>query len=445
MANPLDAPNLIPAVQQPEGIALKMLDEVHQEMGMQSKARLAEGPTGRIMNVFYDPLMVDQRRLSGIATRLESAAAQGDYAVIAAQQEIIDRELARDQKHLDRRSTVKDIVSDVKAVAPMLSVGSIAAGTELAVQHLVAKIDGTGSTVSTEPLSAIKKAGDYQEQIKVDGQERSYKVHVPPGYSPDHPMPAVIMLHGISEDADSFNELTKMNAKADQEGFITVYPEGNPILHNSTHLAWNVPNWNIFHPARHADDVQFVGEVIDRATKELSIDPNRTYVAGFSNGGMLAQEVASQNSDKVAAVALVGTALSGKDKTPAKPVSVIDIHGTSDPVVPYRNWDNSLNLVNMEPDSYTSAYWQKADDIQNPGDKSVKGNLILQDSVNAKTGVEVKQIGVIGGIHNWPSSDATDTADRSLEATNEIWDFFKHHTLGHGDLPAISNDRVMDA
>jgi polyhydroxybutyrate depolymerase len=445
MVNPIDAPNLVTANDQTKDVALKMLEEVHHEVDLQGYSRKAENAVDQVMDVFYDPLVRDQKRLNGIATRLDSAAAKGDYEAIAAQQKIIDHELAKDQKHLDRKTTVDDVAGDVVAVAPMFSAAALVAGADLGIKHLMAKFDGTDQAKPTEPLSAINKPGDYQEQIKVNGQERTYKIHVPQSYNPDKPMPAVVMLHGISEDADSFAELTKMNTKADREGFITVYPEGNPILHNSTHLAWNVPNWDIFHPARHADDVQFVSDVIDRVTKELSIDPNRTYVAGFSNGGMLAQEVASHNSDKVAAVALVGTALSGKDKEPANAVSVIDIHGTSDPVVPYGNWDNSFKLVNMEPVSYTSAYWKKADGIESSGDKSVKGNLILQDSVNAKTGVEVKQIGVIGGTHTWPSPDASDTADQSLQATDEIWDFFSHHTLAHGALPASGPNRVMEA
>jgi hypothetical protein len=94
---------------------------------------------------------------------------------------------------------------------------------------------------------------------------------------------------------------------------------------------------------------------------------------------------------------------------------------------------------------YVSSNAKKADGIESSGDKSVKGNLILQDSVNAKTGVEVKQIGVIGGTHTWPSPDASDTADQSLQATDEIWDFFSHHTLAHGALPASGPNRVMEA
>jgi polyhydroxybutyrate depolymerase len=398
-----------------------------------------------IVYYFYEPLAFDQRRLGGIASRLDKAAANGDYDIIAAQQKIIDKELARDQKHLDKKTSLDDIANDVNTVLPMLSVTELVAGAGKAVEHLVNKFDSPKPPEVVEPTGPITAPGDYTEQIKVDGTMRSYKVHVPPEYKPGVPMPSVIMLHGISEDADSFAELTNMNAKADKEGFITIYPEGNPIMHNDTHLAWNVPNWGIFHPARHADDVAFVGDVIDSATKQLSIDPNRTYVAGFSNGGMLAQEVAAKNSDKVAAVALVGTALSGKDAEPAQGVSVIDIHGTDDPVVPYQNWDNSLHLVKMQPVSYTSQFWKKADGIDSPGTETKDGNLVLKDSVNTKTGMEVKQIGVIGGTHTWPSAGAEDLADQSFNATDEIWNFFSHHSRSGGSVGTPGGNQIMTA
>lgn len=445
IGKPFDAPASQNTPDADQALGQKLLDEVHSEQKMQGYARAAENNVAKTVDFFYDPLLLDEGRLSGMASRLDQAAQNGDYSIIAAQQKQIDHELAKDTKHLQRKTTIDDVANDVATVLPMLQISELFPPAVQKIGDLANKLTAPAKPAQTEPLDKITGAGDYVEQLNVDGSERSYKVHVPPGYKPGKPMPSVIMLHGISEDADSFAELTQMNAKADKEGFITVYPEGNPILHNSTHLAWNVPNWGIFHPAHKADDIKFVSDVIDRVTKQLSIDPNRTYVAGFSNGGMLAQEVASKNSDKVAAVALVGTALSGEDKAPSQAVSVIDIHGTSDPVVPYQNWDNSFKLVKMQPVSYTSQYWKQADGIETPSTDAVKGNLMTKDSVNTKTGAEVKQVGIIGGVHTWPGADATDMADRSFDATDEIWDFFAKHSLQPSSATMLAGNRVITA
>ncbi|MBS1990064.1 MAG: alpha/beta fold hydrolase [Cyanobacteria bacterium SZAS LIN-3] len=418
-------------------VAHKLLDEVHQELRLQTQNKSKQNMIGEIIDLAYDPVTEDHRRLTGIANRLDRAAAAGDYAIIAAQQKIIEQELSRDQRDRNRRQTIDFLANDVVSVAPELGSAAISAAAKF-IGGFRDNAEANRRADAKEPLHIMQKPGDYQEEITIDGQKRTYKVHVPPGYTPDKPMPAVVMLHGITENADVFADRTQMNAKADHEGFITVYPEGNPLLKNQTHLAWNVANWDIFHPARHADDVEFVGKVIDRIGQELNVDANRTYLAGFSNGGMLAQQVAAEKSDKLAAVALVGAALSGKDKAPKSPVSVIDIHGTLDPVVPYEGWDNSLGIVTMQPVTYTSDYWKAADGINDAGVETSKNGVIVRDSVNPSTGIEVKQIGIVGGMHTWPGATATMAADRVIKATDEIWDFFSHHTLGHGDLKMAS-------
>jgi polyhydroxybutyrate depolymerase len=443
MVIPIDALPVTSAADKPDNTALKLLDEVHHEMDLQSRARRSEGHTARVMDFVYDPLLTDQPRLADLAKRLDASAAKGDYGSILAKQNNINSEVALDQKHLNRKVTVDDVASDVVAVLPMAARAGLVSADEK-----IEKIFQGGSAVAEHTDLAqgspnITKPGDYREQMTVNGKQRSYEIHVPPSYKQGTPMPEVLMIHGISQDGDSFAQDTQMNAKADQKGFIAVYPEGNPILRNPTHRAWNVPNWDIVHPARHSDDVQFVSQVIDAVPQELSIDAKRVYVAGFSNGGMLAQEVASQNSDKVAAAALVGTALSGLDLAPKEPVSVIDIHGTADPVVPFQDWDNSLHLVKMEPVSYTGAYWDQADGITKPGEPAVHGNLIERDSVNSRSGVEVKQIGIIGGVHEWPGPNASEPEDKTLVATDEIWDFFSHHRLRPPAPVLDPNDRVV--
>jgi polyhydroxybutyrate depolymerase len=430
--------------------AQRLLDDVHQELHNQLRADRYKGIAGHMVDLFYDPVTTDHTRLTGIAKRLDGAAANNDYGIIAAQSKIINDELAKDHIDDGRKNTVDDIAHDVATVIPSVFKGALRAG-EQAIEHKLtdtAKEVQATTTKAPEmvtPSTPVTHGGDYRQTLKVNGAERAFNIHVPASYQKGDEMPAVVMLHGITENADSFAQDTQMNAKADKEGFIAIYPEGNPLLKSQTHLAWNVPNWDIFHPSRHADDVQFVGRVIDEATGELSIDPNRTYVAGFSNGGMLAQEVAAQNSDKVAAVAIVSAALSGKDSEPSNPVSVIDIHGTADTVVPYQNWDNGFRLVDMQPVAYTGTFWRKADNIEGPTISSEHNGITVQDSVNSKTGVEVKQIGIEGGTHTWPGAAYNDGApDKSIEATDEIWDFFSHHTLAKGDFKGLDNTAAIN-
>ena len=69
---------------------------------------------------------------------------------------------------------------------------------------------------------------------------------------------------------------------------------------------------------------------------KFSVDTSRVYVAGLSEGGFMSLHLGCALSDRIAAAAAVGAAM---PKTmiclPSRPVPMLMINGTSDPVVPY--------------------------------------------------------------------------------------------------------------
>src|SRR5579871_416433 len=68
--------------------------------------------------------------------------------------------------------------------------------------------------------------GDSHHIISVNETNRSYLVHVPPGYDPARPTPVVLILHGAGSNGAITIPFTGMNRKSDQAGFIAVYPDG---------------------------------------------------------------------------------------------------------------------------------------------------------------------------------------------------------------------------
>src|SRR5262245_45761971 len=68
--------------------------------------------------------------------------------------------------------------------------------------------------------------GDYAETLTSGGQTRRYRLHVPKNYQQGTTMTLVLNLHGLNESAAQQERLSNMSAKADQAGFIVVYPEG---------------------------------------------------------------------------------------------------------------------------------------------------------------------------------------------------------------------------
>jgi len=131
---------------------------------------------------------------------------------------------------------------------------------------------------------------------------RAYKVYVPAGYPvrSGDPIPLVVMLHGCTQDPDDFAAGTRMNALADEHGFIAVYP-----AQSATANAQKC--WNWFRPG---DQVRDRGEpaIIAGITSEVAstyrIDPRRIFVAGMSAGAAMAVILATTYPDLYAAVAV---------------------------------------------------------------------------------------------------------------------------------------------
>lgn len=68
--------------------------------------------------------------------------------------------------------------------------------------------------------------GDHTRTLTVDGRERSYLVHIPERYDGKTPTPVVIALHGAVMNGSMMAAFSGLNTKADQAGFIVVYPDG---------------------------------------------------------------------------------------------------------------------------------------------------------------------------------------------------------------------------
>ncbi|MFM8705692.1 MAG: alpha/beta hydrolase family esterase, partial [Planctomycetia bacterium] len=77
---------------------------------------------------------------------------------------------------------------------------------------------------------AALQPGDHARSLEVEGGERSYLVHVHPGYDPAAPTPVVLAFPGGGANAENMVAFSWLNEKADQAGFIVVYPEGSGRL-----------------------------------------------------------------------------------------------------------------------------------------------------------------------------------------------------------------------
>lgn len=273
-------------------------------------------------------------------------------------------------------------------------------------------------------------AGD--RSLVVNGAIRTYSLHVPVGFQPNAGA-LVIALHGAGDNGRSFEHSSGLSAKADQAGFAVAYPDG---LRNARIGA---TDWQHFGDD-FADDISFVRQLIDAVSRDIRTDLNRTYVAGFSDGGRLAHRAGVELSDRIAAIADVGGSLyQGGATVPATrgPVSVLILHGDADVYCG--------GPVDASQDQ-TFDYWAAGS-----GDNctsitpaaplcDTQGNItaiVGKSGESCQAGTAVRLYRLIGGRHAWygaplnvpgqtpfnPDFDATS----GVFTDDIVWNFFAAH------------------
>ena len=190
---------------------------------------------------------------------------------------------------------------------------------------------------ATEPVddAPATTGGADASTAEVGTSERPATLFVPPGYDPDVPAPLLVLLHGYTSNGEEQDAYFRVRAEAEERGYLYLHPDG-------TVDAIGNPFWNAtdaccdFVPSG-VDDSGYLAGLIEEVQAGWSVDPGRVYVVGHSNGGFMSYRMACDHADLVAAiVSLAGATFDDPSAcTPSRPVSVAQVHGTSDQVVAY--------------------------------------------------------------------------------------------------------------
>jgi polyhydroxybutyrate depolymerase len=170
-----------------------------------------------------------------------------------------------------------------------------------------------GTPQQADPLGP----GDYTRPLMMGEQKRSYLVHVPKGYDPKKPAPVVLALHGAAMNGLMMVWFSGRNKKSDEAGFIVVYPSGTGT---GPFLTWNAGGFRGKMAEGKANDVAFIGKLLDDLATVVKVDEKRVYACGMSNGGMMCYRLAAELSDRIAAIAPVEeqTLCRGSPQPPGK-------------------------------------------------------------------------------------------------------------------------------
>lgn len=235
-------------------------------------------------------------------------------------------------------------------------------------------------------------AGTTTLTINSGGRQRVASVHTPPGLRA--PAPLLLAFHGGGQSALQMERSYGLSTLADGAGFMVAYPSAT-----GPHKYWNV---GTTHDSRTADDVAFTDALVDRLLIGGCVDPRRVSAVGMSNGGGFAARFGCMRPGRLAAVVTVeATYGSLPPCRPARPLSVLAIHGTADAAVPYsgRPQDGRRGAV-----SRWLSLWVRRDGCSPKALSHAAGKVIRFDWPGCRGGTTVSHLKLIGGEHAWPGA-----------------------------------------
>jgi polyhydroxybutyrate depolymerase len=283
--------------------------------------------------------------------------------------------------------------------------------TTLACGRSVAGPTSTPSPSNTPPVVIS------ENEILSSGEKRHFLLHVPPTYDGD-PISLVVNFHGYGSNSAQQEKLSGMSAKADEAGFIVVYPDGD----QATWFTGPIP--------RGDRDRQFVRDLINHISTLYNIDPKRIYATGMSNGGGMTNRVACNLADLFAAVAPNAGAYDySKDCNPSRPVPILAFHGIDDEGVPYEGFQTQTIVPAIET---WAADWATRNGCDPEPVITVHVETVNMHSwTNCKEDADVILYALEGHGHSWPGSSMAfgELTSQAINATDIMWDFFQAHPM----------------
>ena len=293
-------------------------------------------------------------------------------------------------------------------------------------------IQPTPTTPVAPPTPAISSNLDSQAQGTINGTinyediDRTFILYVPSSYDSSTKQPLVFNFHGYGSNASEQMAYGDMRSQADANGFILVHPEALDDIYGSSY--WNIKGWS---QSVH-DDVKFTENLINLLMDKYSINAERIYSTGMSNGGFFSFHLACNLNASFAAVASVTGSMTYStfdNCNPRKPTPVMQIHGSLDVTVPYKGSDTR----NMKPIMDVMEYWKinnECDDylLSLPG--ILPGTTSWTETYqysNCLNGTENIHLYVQGAGHIWPGSIYESI--QSPDSSSSIWSFFLKYDI----------------
>lgn len=193
------------------------------------------------------------------------------------------------------------------------------------------------SIVSLGLIALVAATFQIAAAESIDAGRGEVPLYVPANYDKDTPAPLVVLLHGYTSSGKQQESYMKFSELVDTYGYLLAIPDGTREDSGRKVRFWNASEACCNFQGSEVDDSAYVLSIIDLVKADYTIDANRVYLIGHSNGGFMSYRMAYDHPETIAAIAsLAGATLSGIDRpAPAGPVNVLQIHGTKDTTIAY--------------------------------------------------------------------------------------------------------------
>lgn len=349
---------------------------------------------------------------------------------------------------IDRRFFLKFMAVSVGAAMALTSIDASAEGglrgriREKIKERVVEKLEEAPAPEANASTSdRITTAGDYYFSIPHQGLTRMYRIHVPPSYNPATPAPLIFAFHGGGGDMEYMarDEYYGLISKADQTGYVIVFPNGSSHFKSGKLATWNAGECCGGARDNNVDDIGFVKQMVANITHQMNINPDKIYATGMSNGGMMAYRIACELSGTFKAVASV----TGTDNVPGcrpnNPVSVLHIHAQNDTHVLFNGGagkdvfkdETMVTDFTSVPDTFRM--WKERNSCTGQPARVLDVEGAYCDLYSScSDGSQVKLCVTETGGHSWPGGNKPggrkqmkkEPTSKAISANDEIWAFF---------------------
>ncbi|MBR57038.1 MAG: hypothetical protein CMH54_03160 [Myxococcales bacterium] len=255
------------------------------------------------------------------------------------------------------------------------------------------------------PLPSAITQLDFTQTVEGETVERFALLHAPATIDPDKVYPVFFLFHG-NGGTPQFGP-PKLGALVDSGAFVAVYPSGH------------LKSWNMGQEQSKADDVAFVGMIIEKLATYAQLDLDHMFSAGFSNGAGFSHKLAVETDHFQAIASMTSVLIQGGEPTEQTArLSVLQVHGTEDGVCPYDGGPSPTGHV-FHSTEESAQIWADHNGCQTGPTQTEtgQGNIRIAYS-DCEEGTQVVHYGIVGAGHGLPPN--TEGGIIAL-----VWGFFQ--------------------